>query len=492
MAEWFCQIRIDSATAARAMDACDSMNNQRYMNTATVSGTTTSSTSGICTQSVTVAGTSPCSAELLLPPPCALTVSKEVKCKTDPDSAFGSTAQVLPGTTQTYRLRLINSGTVNLPQVCIADALSCSQWLVPNSVTADLAGTNVNACLASAFAASLGTGSRTCYSFGSCRPAAPWIAPGETLTISFDVAVPAGFSQVGAMTDCANSAVVQAYTENCTATPPVSDSLCTGTGLAEFNVLVPGIDCDHVFCVDLDNNGTCEQPFSSELMLPSTTTFPLTINYRSTVSNIGEAPLINVRICDPTLVERALASGLVFGACALCDGACDDGPGDECAETAPLGPGASATANCSIRVPTREAWDMFAVTDPDGNPICYRDDIGAVGTVNTTSLCATGANTTLTSPTCSVNLCIPPPIPMGGCCLPNGDCEEVSEVNCAAIGGIYNGDGTLCRGDQNNNGIDDFCEEPIPTVTTWGLIIMALLLLAAGKVRFGVRESCAR
>jgi hypothetical protein len=48
--------------------------------------------------------------------------------------------------------------------------------------------------------------------------------------------------------------------------------------------------------------------------------------------------------------------------------------------------------------------------------------------------------------------------PTGACCS-NGLCTELSEPECAAIGGVYAGDNTVCAGDDcNNNGSDDACE----------------------------------
>ena len=44
--------------------------------------------------------------------------------------------------------------------------------------------------------------------------------------------------------------------------------------------------------------------------------------------------------------------------------------------------------------------------------------------------------------------------------------------------------------DDDANGIPD-CLEKIPTVSAWGLVIITLLLLAAGKIDFGRRRSMA-
>lgn len=486
MGTWNCQIRIDSAAAARAMDACDNIIDGTYDNTANVSGVTTANGMNLCVQGTTVASTQSCAAEIVLPQPCDIDVNKQVKCKTDPDSAYAASIDALPGTTETYRLQITNAGPVNVPEICITDALGCNTWFVPNSVNASLNGTNVNNCVAAPFGASLLTGARACYSFGACRPAAPWIAPGETLSITFDVTVPPNFGMVGLETDCSNTAMVQAYSENCSTNPPVNQACSSGSGGAEFNVLIPGIECDNKICVDIDNDNVCDVGPTSMYTLPDTTTFPLTIDYVSMVTNTGESPLSNVRICDPLLVANAAAAGLTFLNCDFCDGVCDGDLQDQCADVAPIAPGGSSTAHCRIQVPTREAWNAFAAIDPDGNGVCYRDDLGGLGSVpSTTGLCTNGANGNVSTDTCSTTLCIPIPDSMGGCCLEDGQCLYVTEEDCAGMGGLYNGDNVQCLGDHDGNGKDDLCDMEIPTVSEWGLVIMTLLLLIVARIYFG-------
>lgn len=60
--------------------------------------------------------------------------------------------------------------------------------------------------------------------------------------------------------------------------------------------------------------------------------------------------------------------------------------------------------------------------------------------------------------------------PTGACCGP-GPCQEITEAECEAMGWKYSGDGTTC--------VEAACDN-IPTVSEWGLAIMALSLLAAG------------
>lgn len=484
-AQWLCQIRVDSAQAARAMDTCDGTLDGVYDNTASVNGTTVAGGTGICVQGTSVTGAPTCSAEIILPPLCELAVDKQVKCATDPDSAFAADADALPGTSQTYRLTLTNTGDTPIPKVCITDLLSCSSWLQANSVSATLGGADVNNCVAATFAASLLTGNRACYSFAACRPAAPWLAAGESLEIRFSVNVPANFNQMGSAQDCVNAATGEAFAENCAANPPNAGACAQDSAQASIDVLVPDLDCGKTVCVDLDNNGTCDVGPSNDIDLPPTTVFPLTLIYESRLTNSGETSTSQLRICDPELIGDSIAAGFVFGTCDYCDGACDGDPADACVDIASLAPGATSIARCQVQVLTREAWEAFSLTDTDGQEYCYRNGAGGQGTVSTAGICSSGANTPLTTPTCNASVCIPPPIPQGGCCLPNGQCLVVTRQNCQQAGGIYNGDGVLCMGDANNNGIDDLCEQPIPTVSEWGLLVMTLLLLVVAKLKFG-------
>jgi hypothetical protein len=65
---------------------------------------------------------------------------------------------------------------------------------------------------------------------------------------------------------------------------------------------------------------------------------------------------------------------------------------------------------------------------------------------------------------------------VGACCLPDNECQlGVSQDECIKLGGRYLGDGTTsCAHDAAGN-----C---IPTVTEWGLVVMAVLVLTAGTV----------
>ncbi|MEE9553868.1 MAG: IPTL-CTERM sorting domain-containing protein [candidate division Zixibacteria bacterium] len=71
----------------------------------------------------------------------------------------------------------------------------------------------------------------------------------------------------------------------------------------------------------------------------------------------------------------------------------------------------------------------------------------------------------------------------GACCSAEGACQEMTEEDCISAGHEWLGAETVCLGDNNDNGIDDACEsQDVPALSEWGVIILALLLLASGTV----------
>jgi hypothetical protein len=81
----------------------------------------------------------------------------------------------------------------------------------------------------------------------------------------------------------------------------------------------------------------------------------------------------------------------------------------------------------------------------------------------------------------------------GACCLDDDTCtDDVRRLACTDFGGTFHGQGTACEGDLNGNGLDDLCEpdipDEIPTMSTWGLAVVALVLLIGGRVLFGRRR----
>lgn len=81
------------------------------------------------------------------------------------------------------------------------------------------------------------------------------------------------------------------------------------------------------------------------------------------------------------------------------------------------------------------------------------------------------------------------------CCFGDGSCSDLDPLCCVDEGGVAKAAGSACLGDMDTNGIDDACEvheePPVPTVSTWGLILLTLLLLTIGKVCLGRRTRAA-
>jgi hypothetical protein len=478
MATWSCDVFIESGDALRAMDGCDGVMDSQFLNDPQVSGIVVAGATPLCiSEPVPV----PCAGELgvpvLSPPECQIAVNKQVKCSTALDQAYASSTDALPGSRLTYRIRITNTSMdVKVPQVCLTDALSCDDWLVAGSIFAAINGSNVTACIAPELGPALLSGLRRCYEFDACRPADPWIAPGETLTITFEVEVPAGFSTVGVDPDCRNEVDVEAYDNTCEEVPPAGEACATGTGQAEFDVRIPRLTCSKLVCVDANNDSFCEVAHDDSVTLPASTTFPITLGYRLTAQNNGEAPLSGVQVCDLELFADAMAAGLQILACEAVDG---------CTNAESLVPGASLVKQCRIRVPSREAWDAFAGLDADGNADCYSNTARASGTADVNGVCVRGSPPTVTSSGCSARLCIPPP-EEGACCRMDGVCTMATFEECTEVGNTYLGDGTECLGDSDGNGVDEACEEPIPTVSEWGLLVLALLLLTWAKITYGM------
>lgn len=68
------------------------------------------------------------------------------------------------------------------------------------------------------------------------------------------------------------------------------------------------------------------------------------------------------------------------------------------------------------------------------------------------------------------------------CCFPDGTCQDLDPLCCTSSGGAPGQSGSMCQGDNNGNGIDDACETVIPAASDIGLVVLALLALAAGII----------
>lgn len=425
VATWEASIIVQTADAARALANCDGLSNLVYTNTATLVGSVRGQSN--CPGNDV---TTTCNASITMPPPCQIDVIKDVKCAEDGAGTYAASKQALPGSTLNFRVRVRNiSPSVKLPRICVDDLLGCQTWFVdPNSVQAfiglnDQLTDNVTNCVKPTFNV---LGNETCFTFAACRPAAPWVAPNETLTILFNVTVPANFSNgadpncnPGPIPDCRNDVAVNAYTEVClpapceSPTPPLVQTPCSDSSFAEIDVKVPKIECRKEVCYSLDPNNCTS--FVTDLTIDCNTQYPFYITYRYTAINRGETALINVRVCDDEFIGDILdANVLVPGGieilpgCALCTGPCD--PTDVCATLANLPAcGNSASATCRIKVNSFEAWKALAVQDDDGNDNCYSNTAQARADVSVTGLCDQGADTSIESAGCNARVCLNPP-----------------------------------------------------------------------------------
>jgi len=248
-----------------------------------------------------------------------------------------------------------------------------------------------------------------------------------------------------------------------------------GTTSAQFDVRAPRLDCNKEVCADLNLSGGCDTEYAAIQRLSDDTVFPVAIEYRLEAVNSGETALTNVVTCDDQLLFDLGSLGMVPQSCQL------SSPSG-CSVGLTLGPGASITRSCRVVFDSREDWEAFAALDLDANGDCYANSMYARGTPALNTGCTSGA-TQITSIPCDARVCVDPPL-FGACCTLDGQCRVVTELECGELQGTYNGDNTPCRGDLNHNGINDACEEQIPTVSQWGLVVLALLLLTAGKLRF--------
>ncbi len=127
-----------------------------------------------------------------------------------------------------------------------------------------------------------------------------------------------------------------------------------------------------------------------------------------------------------------------------------------------------------FRKPPDEVFPRYRVCDPLGaagyrvGSQCCTDDSSLFG-------CQDGEP-------CSPIACPPEVLPgseddeesIGACCLSDGGCMETTQYECDSIDkGKYQGDGAMC---------ENVACTAIPAVSEWGLVVTALLMLAAGTI----------
>ncbi len=328
---------------------------------------------------------------------CSLTVEKDVACD---GAAFDpQLVEALPGSIATFRIRMTNTGEVNMPEVLINESLGCNSWFQAGTVTADINGTDVTNCICTN---PLGN----CDQVGDINGlkdlsacVAGGVAPGQVLTISFDVQVPENFSNMNTAVDCTNRVTIEARTDVCHASgfnPCGSDD-----DDASINVLVPQIECDKCVCADTDANGTCDTPCLTGLDLQDECIAPFRLQYRWSVRNSGETDLKNVSIEDAAF--RSDAAPFVVS--------CDIPLGGTAVVGDVAKGGTSADFFCTLQFNDDSEFPTFALSD-GGDESDYRNTSTTTGTPDVgPNVCPSDVTTTDTCSalvSCGSPDCIPP------------------------------------------------------------------------------------
>ncbi|HNU45262.1 MAG TPA: hypothetical protein PKH26_08210 [Phycisphaerae bacterium] len=334
------------------------------------------------------------------------TVTKEVSCDEprlpdgtlNPAAVWASSVDAVPGALVAFKIEVCNDVTseVDITHVSIVDVLGCVPWYVLGSVVADIDGTPATHCICTnpvgncdQFADLTGLKDLT-----ACK--ANGIAPGECLTITFEVLVPA---DAVSGTSCLNHvAVGWRSAELCS--PP--EYYGPAEAEATIYVKVPQpLECEKLVCADFNGDHVCDTALTTDLILPCDTVFPLRLMYDFKVTNpaSSEVAYENVTICDADLIADATAAGCTINPCELLPIGCKD--------CGTLTPGQSCTAHCEIEVPTYTAWLIFAGLDADGSDDCYSNTMTGEGDYDD-DLCQRGVDPPEPAE-CSARVCVTPP-----------------------------------------------------------------------------------
>jgi len=368
---------------------------------------------------------------------CGIAVTKEVTCDDPrgPGAVFDPDfVDALPGSTIGFRIQVCNTGDVELTEVELQDTLECGWPVIPGSILADVNGADVTGCICTNGPCATIDDLNGRRDLAACLPAA--IGTNSCLTITFEAQVPADFDTTGTPVDCRNNVSVSVFSDGCSADGAACAEDSDGV---DVNVKIPDVACTKSVCADANADGDCDDagdyPFTDFLELPCNLNFPIRLIYRGVVTNTGETPLANVRVCDPRLAVDAPAAGLVVGPC------------DLCVDAGTLPPGASTAGFCTITVPTYAAWQKFAAAD-GASPDCYANTMEAQAEVSADGMCMRGADPRVTS-TCAAEACIAPPcqivVEKGVRCIDGCVTREAlgSSWFVGAPPGDYDGNGVL-------------------------------------------------
>jgi hypothetical protein len=313
-------------------------------NTAEVDG----SPSGVCP------GVSPetdCSANVLPPPPCGFEVVKDVVClESCPNGAeygtYTDNLKVRPEACVQWRIAITNTGDGRIPRLEVRDEINPNLALNAGCHAEFSDGTDATACVCP-----LADNVEKSITFAACRPAQPWLEPGETLYIYLPTTI--------GNQDVRNDVFVDGFAEACAQTPCSENPPPCGSDsdFAVVDVVLPSMSCLKLVSVDYqhDTNPGVDYGPETHLALDDVEqNLPLHLIYSFTVSNTSPiVPLKDVVICDPELVNDVLNAG----------GFVVTNPLDPagCYFVGDLAPGASVTIESEFRFETKES-----LLKPDG------------------------------------------------------------------------------------------------------------------------------
>jgi hypothetical protein len=169
---------------------------------------------------------------------------------------------------------------------------------------------------------------------------------------------------------------------------------------------------------------------------------------------------------------------VTVGACCYDDGSCAGGM-TSAACIASGGSYGGDGSSCAGTDNDQNGVDDFCDGIVTLGACCYGNPVTPSCVNTTASVCGQMLDGTYHSgQNCATFIC--PSTAVGACCLDGGGCINVTAAACALTGGVYKGDGTVCLGDGDQNGIDDVCEMPalvkwqqLPDLSPNGMDVMA-------------------